>query len=351
MARISELHCIQPDTPTQEGVEAFLEVALTPSDSPKDFIVSFYHADGSVGLELPLSHPDVLTSIDVDTHSCVAVITASRFPVLHSGAGLTGFGSYVGFALTHLRSGDVMDFRDILRTGKTVLALDGAAAGNISQHHSAARPEGAKRTRTGTQSIPIARGKGVLGVACFVSGTRIRTEVGYQLIDTLREGDLIWTRDNGLQPLRWMGQRSLSGLKEHAPIQIAQETFGAIKPHWVSPDHLLLLTGWRAELTYGEKEVLVPARALVDACDVRVSACTEVTYCHLAFDAPQIVSGDGVLSQTFHPDSAAVVGMNGAHLATMVSLFPELATAVHVYGRSKRPSAPATLGPLLSRPH
>ena len=36
------------------------------------------------------------------------------------------------------------------------------------------------------------------GVICFTPGTRIQTEHGTRLIEELREGDRVQTKDNGL---------------------------------------------------------------------------------------------------------------------------------------------------------
>ncbi|WP_281708481.1 Hint domain-containing protein, partial [Phaeobacter italicus] len=40
------------------------------------------------------------------------------------------------------------------------------------------------------------------GVACFTKGTRILTSRGQIAVEDLAKGDLVMTRDNGLQPLR-----------------------------------------------------------------------------------------------------------------------------------------------------
>ncbi|MFY0616475.1 Hint domain-containing protein [Shimia sp.] len=366
MARINELHFSNTFSATN-GVEEFLEVSLAHTENPDNYIVSFYQTDGSVGIEIPLSHPEVLVSVDPDSNMRKLVITASRFPVLQVHPNGAGIGGHTAFALTNLQTAVVEEFRDVCPGEKTVLALEGAAAGSVSEKHKRAHRVAAKtapaqcsaplkgqtytRSPAPTPIVPIADVQRGSGVACFAAGTRIRTNVGHQLIDTLREGDQIWTKANGLQRICWIAKRTLPGSGTFAPIQIAPETFGALKPHLVSPDHLILLTGWRAELIYGEEEVLVPAQSLVDDCDVRVSACATITYYHLAFDAPQIVSGDGVLSQCFHPESPSSI--HGGHSAqsVMFAMFPELATGAHVYGRASRPTSSTSLGPILTRPH
>ena len=46
-------------------------------------------------------------------------------------------------------------------------------------------------------------------VVCFTSGTEILTKRGKQPIENLRVGDMIVTRNNGLQPLKWIGSKTV----------------------------------------------------------------------------------------------------------------------------------------------
>ncbi|QUJ76733.1 Hint domain-containing protein [Sulfitobacter albidus] len=47
-------------------------------------------------------------------------------------------------------------------------------------------------------------------VPCFTPGTRIATDRGGLRVEDLRVGDLVKTRDNGLQPIRWIGTKVLN---------------------------------------------------------------------------------------------------------------------------------------------
>ena len=42
---------------------------------------------------------------------------------------------------------------------------------------------------------------------CFTPGTLIATDRGQQPVETLRRGDLLVTRDNGLKRIMWVGRR------------------------------------------------------------------------------------------------------------------------------------------------
>lgn len=52
----------------------------------------------------------------------------------------------------------------------------------------------------------------VSSIPCFVAGTMIATQQGQRSVETLLLGDLVLTKDEGLQPLRWIGQRTRCGL-------------------------------------------------------------------------------------------------------------------------------------------
>ncbi len=69
----------------------------------------------------------------------------------------------------------------------------------------------------------------------------------------------------------------------------------------MSPQHKVLVTGWRAELFFGENEVLVAAAHLVNADTIHRAPRRHVTYHHLMFDAHEILLADGVPSESFYP--------------------------------------------------
>ncbi len=354
MARISEQQYFNACARGLE-VGGVLKTTLTYNENPANYVASFYQSDGTVGIEIPLSHPNVQISRTPDANEQDFIISASQFPILLTDPEGRGASNYVAYALSNSATGEVIDFYDIGGSRQAILAVDGAVAGATSQPPKAeTQPSGFMTTNQVSQ--PAARhlpntpfNTPETGIACFAAGTRIRTQVGHQLIDTLSEGDLIWTRDNGLRPLRWVGHRKAPGTGKYAPVQFSPNTFGALKPHQVSQNHRMLLTGWRARLLFGEDEILVPAKTLVDNCDVRICECEEVTYYHLLFDDHQIVNGDGVLSESFFPGAVALkaIGYDTQH--EMFALFPELATGMRVPKQSPRPVAPTSLGPLLMR--
>lgn len=179
----------------------------------------------------------------------------------------------------------------------------------------------------------------VTTVPCFTTGTRIRTGRGDRPVEALQVGDLVETRDHGLQPIRWIGQRRVAAEGPHAPVVIEAGVFGNHRRLVVSPQHRVLVTHWMAELMFGEDEVLVAARDLVNGCSVRVLEGGEVTYVHLLFDRHEIIWSEGLMTESFLPGPQVLSALDDAVRSEVLGLFPEICTETHLgYGPSARAS-------------
>ncbi len=162
-----------------------------------------------------------------------------------------------------------------------------------------------------------------VNVACFVAGTRIQTDAGLIAIEDLEPGQSVATLDNGMQPVRHILQSTVAGQGKLAPIVFAKGTWGALRDMAVSPMHRIFVSDWRAELMFGESEVLVPAHHLVNGDTIYRSPRAQVTYVHLIFDAHEIILAEGIASESFQPSLDAVG--DAETRAELLMLFPELA--------------------------
>ena len=182
----------------------------------------------------------------------------------------------------------------------------------------------------------------VTTVPCFTAGTRIQTDRGEIAVEHLAVGDLVMTRDHGLQHLRWIGMRTVRAEGRFAPVVIEAGTFGHHRRLVVSPQHRILLTHWMAELMFGEAEVLVAAKDLINDCSVRVQAGGEVTYVHLLFDRHEIVFSEGLPTESFFPGPMVLTDLDATTRAEVLDLFPEIDPVTHHgYGPSARASLKA----------
>ncbi len=185
-------------------------------------------------------------------------------------------------------------------------------------------------------------------VPCFVAGTWIDTVEGPCLIETLQAGAQILTRDAGVQTLRWIGRRTVRATGPNRPIRIKAGQFGATKDLLLSPQHQVLIGGWWAELFFGEDEVLVKAKTLVNDKTVRLDdELSQVTYLHMLFDDHQIVTANGVDCESYLPGPMTMFGFEPDTQAEILRLFPQLETDCTAYGLPARPMVKSRVaGPL-----
>jgi Hint domain len=163
-----------------------------------------------------------------------------------------------------------------------------------------------------------------LGPPCFTPGTLIRVPAGLVAVESLRPGDVVDTMDHGPQVLRWVGQRGVNGLGDFAPVAIAAGALGNARDMLVSPEHRMLVSGWFAELHFGETDVLVAARHLIGLPGIARQPMPQVTYIHLLFDRHEIIFAEDAPTESFHPGSW-MLEYDRALRAEVMAIFPELA--------------------------
>ena len=163
---------------------------------------------------------------------------------------------------------------------------------------------------------------------CFVAGTLIDTTRGAVPVEQLKPGALVITRDHGPQPLRWIGMTRRRASGRHAPVVFACGALGGHGEIALSPNHRVLLSSCRVELLFGQAEVLVKAAHLVNGSTIRRrDDGRPVTYVHLLFDRHEIIRGNGLESESYHPGAETFGAHDPVTRAEIVDLFPDLRKA------------------------
>lgn len=137
---------------------------------------------------------------------------------------------------------------------------------------------------------------------CFVAGTMIATPTGERVVESLRAGDLVDTVDDGPMPLLWVSGGTVIARDEALPVCISAGVLDNDRDLWVSGQHLILVTGADCELLFGDAEVLVSAKHLLELPGVfRAVGMAKVSYHHLLLEQHQLVLADGAAAETLFP--------------------------------------------------
>lgn len=183
-------------------------------------------------------------------------------------------------------------------------------------------------------------------IPCFTPGTLIATPKGERAVETLKVGDKVITRDNGIQEIRWLGAKEVDW-KELArqphlkPILIRKGSLGHGLPErdmLVSPNHRVLVANDQTQLYFEEREVLVAAKHLVNNAGISVAESLGTTYVHFMFDHHEVVLSDGAWTESFQPGDYTLKGIGNAQRAEILSLFPDLKDqqGLEGYGAARR---------------
>ena len=247
--------------------------------------------------------------------------------------------TFNGIQITSVWRNDTLTIRvpgvgDVTYRGVTFYLASGPAVftpndGQILQNGTFVR---STFVQTSTQT-PV----GSFGPTCFTPGTAVSTPDGDRLIEDLRVSDLVTTLDNGEQPIRMIVRDRFCAIGDFAPVRFAVGAIGNSVPLLVSPQHRMLITGWRAELYFGQDEVLVAAKHLVNGHSVTQEFGGMVDYIHLLFDTHQIIFGGGVPSESYFPEHA-MKDQDAGVMCEMLMLFPDFKVNADAGWKLIRPS-------------
>ena len=210
----------------------------------------------------------------------------------------------------------------------------------------------------GTAVSATALTEGTTAVVCFGSDALIETANGPVAAGALEIGDKVLTRDNGYQPIRWIGQRVLdeNTLRERpalTPIRIRAGALGRGLPTSdliVSPQHRILVRSQIAERMFGTREVLVAAKQLLVSEGIDIANdMTQITYVHFLFDDHQIVVSNGAETESLYTGEEALKSVSPEARAEIMALFPELEKCNAV--TAARPLLSGRMGRKLAQRH
>lgn len=145
--------------------------------------------------------------------------------------------------------------------------------------------------------------------------TPIDTPHGPVMAGHLSPGDLVWTADGGLLPVRGLTRLNLPARGSFAPVILRAPFFGESHDMLVASDQLVALSGPEVEYLFGEDEVLVQAGALAEQRRAVASVLM------LEFDYPTLLIADGcTLLAGQHRQPAPCRVLHGYETLTLMAL-------------------------------
>ncbi len=170
------------------------------------------------------------------------------------------------------------------------------------------------------------------GATGLCEGTGLRTPCGERKVEYIRTGDLVVTRDNGLQAVRLIWTKTVSEAEvtadpSLAPVVLEPRAIGPMMPQRllrVGGAHRLLVPGWRLQDDEDHVNCLIPARD-VDGVSLGSDApAAEVTYYNIVFDEPQVFCASGMPVESFNPNEDTLGAAPKEVQDDIRSLFPDL---------------------------
>ncbi|RZJ43127.1 MAG: Hint domain-containing protein, partial [Brevundimonas sp.] len=167
---------------------------------------------------------------------------------------------------------------------------------------------------------------GVFDIACYLTGTAIRTANGDVAVERLSIGDKLVTASGQSRPIKWIGRRSYArrfanGNKDVLPVCFKAGSISDNVPArdlHVSPKHAMFIDG-----------VLIAAERLVNGVTVtQATEVDEVTYWHIELDSHDVLIAEGAASESFVDDNSRAMFHNAAEFA---ELYPDSEQAPAVY--------------------
>lgn len=127
------------------------------------------------------------------------------------------------------------------------------------------------------------------GAALVLTGRGLRRAAD------IRAGERLVTRDGGLQPVIWAGGTACAfrDLGSFAPVVLRANYLGAEEDLCLSPRQRIAIAGAEVEYLFGEDEVLIEARHLVNGRSVLAGRAGGGRFVSLLLDRPELICVNG----------------------------------------------------------
>jgi hypothetical protein len=163
---------------------------------------------------------------------------------------------------------------------------------------------------------------------CLGHGTLVLTAQGYLRVEDLRVGQMIWTKDHGMQPLL-----AVVTSQPEEVVVLPKLALGNRCDLTLSRQHRIYLQGACVQLFAGLEEAFAVASHLVGLAGLRIEKSVGPSLYNLLFAKHEVILADGLFVESLYvsPITRLAMGKAGRQAtvaqAAMVLAHPELSRA------------------------
>ncbi len=155
-----------------------------------------------------------------------------------------------------------------------------------------------------------------LACVSFTRGTHVTLGSGAQVpVERLKVGDKVLTRDDGPQPIRWIGRMTVRAVGAFAPVVIRKGVLHNANDLVMNPDHRIFIYQREDKVGAGRAEVLIKVRHLIDDKGVFQQDGGFVDYFQLLFDDHQIIYAEGIAAESLLVDPRTAAALPQSAIA------------------------------------
>jgi len=135
----------------------------------------------------------------------------------------------------------------------------------------------------------------------IASGALVDTTLGPCAIERLRLGDMVLTKDNGPQAVRWIVAHDVPAIGPSAPLRLRAPFFGLTRDLVVAGEQRVLIAGHETEYYFGQETMLIEAKNLVGHPAVTpMFGEHTITYYQVLLDNHECISVCGIWTDSLY---------------------------------------------------
>ncbi len=149
-------------------------------------------------------------------------------------------------------------------------------------------------------------------------------------IENLRAGDILVTRDRGMQPLLWVGKVTPPASRK--AVYFSENSINNSRDMMLCPNQLVALKGSKALLHYGQREVLIAAHTFVNGDTIRFADTGQKTFYQLLLKNHQVIYAEAAAVESYLPSVQNLAMLDPVQQQQVFKVLPALQDDPASYG-------------------